>query len=199
MARDGVQIYFERPGPTMRKSQPNIADTLVRESAREKILKVIKCRYLGTIGITLKSTIKWFVVPKGDDNIRLVYDATANRLNEGVWVPTFWLPTIDSLVRALDKDSWMTDRDVGDMFLNFQLHESVVPYTRVNLSLLYETGEEDGPRWAVWDRNLMGFAASPYNSIKMLLIVGVICRGDRHEEGVGIDGKELNQFQWRRI
>jgi hypothetical protein len=66
----------------------------------------------------------------------------------------------------------MTDRDVGDMFLNFQLHESIMPYTGVNLSLLYEAGEEDGLRCVVWDRNLMGFAASPYNSIKMLLIVG---------------------------
>jgi hypothetical protein len=78
MARDDVQVYFEHPSPTTRKSQPNIVDRLVRELAREKILKVIKCRYLQTIGITVKSTIKWFAVPKGDDNIRLVYDATAN-------------------------------------------------------------------------------------------------------------------------
>jgi hypothetical protein len=102
-------------------------------------------------------------------------------------------------VRALNKDSWMTDRDVGDMFLNFQLHESVVPYTRVDLLSLYEAGEEDGPWWAMWDRNLMGFAASPHNSIKILLIVGEICKGDRHEEGVGIDGKELNLFQWHPV
>ena len=52
------------------------------ELAREKILKVIKHCYLQTIGITVKSRIKWFVVLKGDDNIRLVYDAMANRLNE---------------------------------------------------------------------------------------------------------------------
>jgi hypothetical protein len=93
----------------------------------------------------------------------------------------------------------MTDRDVGDMFLNFQLHESVVPYTEVDLLSLYGAGEEDGPWWAMWDRNLMGFAASPYSSIKMSLIVGEICRGDRHEEGVGIDGRELNLFQWHHI
>jgi hypothetical protein len=178
MARDGVQVYFKCPGPTTRKSQPNIADTFVRELAREKILKLIKHCYLQNIGITVKSTIKWLAVPKGYDDIRLVYDATANWLNECVWVLTFWLPTVDSMARALNKGSWMTDRDVEDMFLNFQLHESVVPYTRVDLLLFYEAGGEDGPRWAVWDRNLMGFSASPYNPIKMLLIVGVICRGD---------------------
>ena len=77
----------------------------------------------------------------------------------------------------------MTDRDAGDMLLNFQLHRSVVPFTGVKLSLLYER------RWAVWDRNLMGFAALPYNSIKMALVVEEICKGNRHEEGVGIDEK----------
>jgi hypothetical protein len=46
---------------------------------------------------------------------------------------------------------------------------------------------------AVWDRNLMVFAASPYNSfIKMALVAEEICKG---ETGVGCDGKELNPFQ----
>jgi hypothetical protein len=45
----------------------------------------------------------------------------------------------------------------------------------------------------------MGFAASPYNSIKLALIVKEICRGDHHKEGVGLDGKELNPFQWHQI
>jgi hypothetical protein len=87
--------------------------------AKDKILKVVKQRYLRTSRIKVKSLIKYFAVPKGGDDIRLVYNATTNRLNECVWVPTFWLPTIDTRVRALDKDSWMTDRDVGDMFFEF--------------------------------------------------------------------------------
>ncbi len=45
----------------------------------------------------------------------------------------------------------------------------------------------------------MGFAALPYNSIKMALVAEEICKGNRHEEGVGIDGKELNPFQWKRV
>jgi len=62
----------------------------------------------------------------------MVYDATANKLNEAVWVPSFWLPTIDTLVRNVRRDSWMTDRDIGDMFLNYQLHEEVRPFTAVD-------------------------------------------------------------------
>ena len=51
----------------------------------------------------------------------------------------------------------------------------------------------------MWDRNLMGFAASPYNSIKMALIAEEICKGNRFETGVGWDGKEINPFQWKGV
>ena len=198
-ARDGVRPFFERPGPTTRRTQSIVEDADLRAKTMDKIDKVIRRRYLlpeGTPGVSLKSYIKYFAVPKGEDDIRMVYDATANKLNEAVWVPSFWLPSIDTLVRNVGSESWMTDRDVGDMFLNYQLHEEVRPFTAVDLSCL-RAG--DGPAWAVWDRNLMGFAASPYNSIKMALVAEEVCKGDRRDTRVGLDGKELNPFQWDRI
>jgi hypothetical protein len=117
------------------KPQPTFADDGVRERVKPKIEKVIKRRYMArvTTGLRLKSLIKYFAVPKGIDDIRIVYDGTASGLNDSVWAPSFWLPTIDSLVRALDADSWMADRDIGDMFLNFQLHESVWPFAGVDI------------------------------------------------------------------
>ena len=45
----------------------------------------------------------------------------------------------------------------------------------------------------------MGFMASPYNSIKMALVVEEICKGDQLETGVGVDWNELNPFQWNHI
>jgi hypothetical protein len=95
----------------------------------------------------------------------------------------------------------MTDRDVGNMFLNYQLHEEVCLFTAVDLSCLYEDPVEAGSKWAVWDRNLMGFAALPYNSIKMALVAKEkeVCKGDRFQTGLGLDGKELNPFQWESI
>ena len=152
-----------------------------------------------TTGLKLKSLIKYFDVPKGEDDVRIVYDATANMLNSCVWVPSFWLPTIESLIRALNHHSWMTDRDIADMFLNFQLAESAKPFTGVDISPLYNEGEPIDPKWAYWDRNLMGFAASPHNSVLMALIVEEVVRGNRLETGVGIDGKELNPFQWEVV
>jgi hypothetical protein len=148
-ARDGVKTFFERPGPTTRKNKPIIKDVTVWMKTKEKIGKMIKRRYLLPTDSLVKSYIKYFAVPKGEDDIRMVYDATANKLNEAVWVPTFWLPTIDLLVSVVGSTSWMTDRDVGDMFLNYQLHKDVRPFTGVDLTSLYDGPEEPGPRMAV--------------------------------------------------
>jgi hypothetical protein len=199
MARDGVPVWFERPGPTTREAQPTISSTEIRAKAKKKFAKVLRRRYLVTIGIAIKSLIKYFAVLKGKDDVRMVYHAMANKLNNCVWVPTFWLPTIDSLARAVNKQMWITDCDVEDMFLNYQLHRSVMPFTRVDLASLYESDDKVGPRWALWDRNLMGFAASPYNSVKMALVAKEVCQGDHKEQGIGLDGNKLNLFQWERI
>ena len=88
MACNGVEVYFERPGLTTQDKQSNIADPRVREMAKDKILKVVKQRYLRTTGFKVKLLIKYIAVPKGDEDIGLVYNATANHLNECVWVPT---------------------------------------------------------------------------------------------------------------
>ena len=199
LARDGVPIYFEQPGPSMKSMQPRIVDSELRELTRAKIAKVLHRRYLRPPPSSIKSFIKFFAVPKGEDDVRLVYDATANGLNECVWSPSFWLPTLDTLVRGLDENSWMTDRDIGDMFLNFQLHASAIPFTGVQLSTLYSIPDEVGLRSAVWDRNLMGFGPSPYNSVKMALIVEEISKGDRRQSNKGCDGRELNPFQWETV
>jgi hypothetical protein len=77
----------------------------------------------------------------------------------------------------------MTDRDVGDMFLNYQLHEDVCPYMGIDLSCLYKGPEKAGPRRrAVWDRNLMGFAALPYNFIEMALVAKEVCKSNLRQE-----------------
>ena len=199
LAQDGVPVYFETPGPSTKEAQPPISDPGRRAKVREKLEKVLRRRYMLHAGLPLKSLIKYFDVPKGEHDIRIVYDATANKLNECVWVPSFWLPTLNTLVRALDVGSWMTDRDVADMFLNYQLCRSVVPFTGIDLTPMYEKGEKVEPKWAYWDRNLMGFAASPFNSVKMALIVEEMVRGNRLDIAVDASGKESNPFQWKAI
>jgi hypothetical protein len=45
----------------------------------------------------------------------------------------------------------------------------------------------------------MGFAVSPYSSIRMALVDEEVFRGDWHNAGIGLNGQELNPFQWTCI
>jgi hypothetical protein len=193
-ARDGEEIRFETEGPATKQRQPEISDPAVREVVRSKIKKVINRRYMiSTTEEFLKSLIKYFNVPKGEKDVRIVYDATASGLNDAEWAPPFWLPTIDSLVRALDPNAWMTDRDIGDMFLNFPLHESAWPFAGLDIQpiLTEEEVSLKRKRWYHWVRNAMGFSPSPYNSIKMALVAEEVIRGDRFDLS--------NPFQWKIV
>ena len=95
----------------------------------------------------------------------------------------------------------MAGRCIADIFLNFQLHAEVVSYTGVSMGPMYEEGEEvNNGRWAFWDRNLMGFTASPYNSTKILaLVTKEVRKGNICHHGTGANSKELNPFYWHSV
>jgi hypothetical protein len=82
MARNRVPVWFEKPGPATREAQPLIADSALRAKAKEKIIKVVRRRYLMTTDLNIKSLINFFAIPKGEDDVRMVYDATVNQLND---------------------------------------------------------------------------------------------------------------------
>ena len=94
----------------------------------------------------------------------------------------------------------MMDRDVCGMFVNHPLHASVIPFTGVDLSSLYDSDVETRPRWAIWVRNLMGFAVCCFTiQFYKIGVAEDVSQGDQHEEGFGLDGKELKPFQWNHI
>jgi hypothetical protein len=80
MARDGIPIMFEKPGLSKKQQQSEFKDPDVQEQVRSKILKVIRRRYMIRAHTTfnIKSLIKYFAVPKGLSDIRIVYNATAS-------------------------------------------------------------------------------------------------------------------------
>jgi hypothetical protein len=57
----------------------------------KKIGKVRKRRFIASGPI--ESLTSFFAVPKGLDNICMVYDGTKSGLNDVIWVPRFPLPT----------------------------------------------------------------------------------------------------------
>jgi hypothetical protein len=96
------------------------------------------------------------------------------------------------LIRALDIDSWMADRDIGDMFLNFELHHSAWLFCGVDLAPVLDPAEAAGmQRWYHWVRNLMGFKPSPWSSIRTSLVVEEVIKGDRHDVS--------NPFHWEKV
>ena len=58
--------------------------------------KINKVRERGYVKKGLvKRLIRFFAVPKGMNDIRMVYDGTASGFNDSVWVPSFGLPTVE--------------------------------------------------------------------------------------------------------
>ncbi len=53
----------------------------------------------------VQSLTSFFDVPKGTDDIRMVYNGTVNGFNESIEVPRFGLPTIKSHISKL----WILD------------------------------------------------------------------------------------------
>ena len=59
-----------------------------------KILKVILRGYISLTPFNKVSNLTdYFTVPKGEDNVRVVYNGTSSGLNKVLWAPNFWLPT----------------------------------------------------------------------------------------------------------
>jgi hypothetical protein len=94
-------------------------------------------------------------------------------------------------LRIVDVKMMMEDQDVGEMFLNFQLHPNTTRFAAVDLGPLGFTSSECLHRWMWWTRNLMGFRPTPYNSIQMYLISEEIIQGDHGDPG--------NAFQWSHL
>lgn len=118
-ARDGVKLWFERAFKVWTKAQIREPDPDRRAQMKEKLSKVVDRRYI-EVGLVLSLT-RFFAVPKGEDDIRVVYDATLSGLNDVIWTPSFILPMMDTFLRAVDQNPWMTDLNVGEMFLKFPL------------------------------------------------------------------------------
>lgn len=183
MERDGVPVFFRTVGPSAIRPQLNMAPT-ERAVLKKKILAMWQKRYLDVPVGKLKSAISYFAVPKGKvDGVvqdwRVVFHAGTNGLNDCVWAPSFWLPSVESLLQIVDESSFMEDRDVGEMLLNYKLHPTVRKFAGVDVKPLEFTEDKCPHRWLCWTKNLMGFRSSPYNSVKMYLIAEEVIKGER--------------------
>ena len=170
--RDGTKLFVKKEKlPHYFKRQLWPSDTVHRMKMETKIGKVRERGYIQPGEVN--SLTGFFAVPKGDEDIRIVYDATACGLNDALWAPNFALPTIDSVLRNASQESWFSDIDLGEMFLNYFLDEEMREFAGVDVR------EIGGARWERWERTLMGFRPSPYVCTQTFGWGEDLIRGDR--------------------
>jgi hypothetical protein len=106
-ARDGMEIFVQGPLPTnMRPARPVHPDK--RTMLGPKIDTVRKRNYI--VPGPVSNLMDFFDVPKGEIDIRVVYNGTTSGLNERLFAPGFFLPNADSAGRLLmynSRTQWM--------------------------------------------------------------------------------------------
>ncbi len=182
-ALDGGCIMFTGKKPTLMCKQPPL-DPDKKAILRKKILKFTVKEYISPSALKINSLIKYFAVPKGiiDGAVqdwRIIFQAEANKLNDSVWAPSFALPTVNSLLQIVNSTMLMSDHDMNKLFLKFLLHPDTVRSMAIDLGPLKFTQKKASHWWMCWQCCLIGFKASPYNSIQMYIIVEEIIRGNR--------------------
>jgi hypothetical protein len=188
VARDGHPVWWTKPPPTNMCPQFFEKDPIIRAKVTEKLENVRFKRYL--IPGEVKNLTHYFAVPKGDSDIRIVYDATKSGLNDCIWVPSFTLPGADAMTDMLDTSSFMMDLDLGEMFLNFPMHHTVQPYCGLDVRP-YLFPADAQTHWERWGRCMMGWRASPYLAVKYHLLADEIVQGDR--------SAPFNPFGWDQV
>lgn len=171
-ARDGLPVDLIQTPVPYRRPQPRESDPATQQSVRDKFEKFRRKRYVSkgpVLGLT-----SYFTVPKGDGDVRVVFDGTKSGLNASIWSPSFGLPSSSSLLATLEPGTWMADIDVGEMFYNFLLDPKLRPYCGVDLKPYCQ----EASSWERWERCVMGVKSSPYGCIKMDLLGDEVNKGN---------------------
>ena len=106
-ARDGMRSFVHQALPCGRKSTKRVK---MKPEVRamvlaEKIEGMMKRMYLEEGHVT--NSVDYFPVPKGEDDIRVVFDGSSCGLNKALWAPNFYLPSASSAVMLLSFSTWM--------------------------------------------------------------------------------------------
>ena len=114
----------------------------VRNAGKEAS-KSNKARVRGYINKgEVKSLMHYLSVTKRED-IRMVYNGMSSGLNNALWATHSPLPMVRNTLRETEEGTYMEDRDIREMFLNFILSKDVRTYCGVDISNM-RTEEEWG-------------------------------------------------------
>ena len=126
---------FVGPPPTAKVPQPPYDDEEIGQKVKEKIQRVINNGYIELRDIKeVELLMYYFHVPKGEEDIRMVYDGSKSGLNKSFFAPWFNLPSSETMARWVLVGSWLGDNDFEDCWLNHELHTSLQKYCGINIS-----------------------------------------------------------------
>jgi hypothetical protein len=126
--------------------------------------------------------IDYFDVPKGAEDIRVVYHGTESGLNAQLWAPLFHMPTGTTAVDVMAFNTWLTDSDIGEMFPNFPMDPRIRSRAGVDLKALvnclknYSAPMNEDEKYR-WEHLFMGMGPSPYIAARMYYVAEELCRG----------------------
>jgi hypothetical protein len=193
--RDGLKVHFQEAPPKYKRSQRDMTDDAMKLQVIKKLMKARERGYIAP-GL-VESLTAFFAVPKGEDDIRLVYDGSVSGLNLCIWVPRFFLPTLRTHLRAVDEHTYMADVDIGEMFLNFILHRELQTLAGVDITHYFPKDAKDTADgratkvWETWQRAAMGLRSSPYQAVQAMGVAEEVIRGSRMDP--------TNVFRWDDI
>ena len=181
----GLAPQWIGPPPSTLTPQTRLGDAAVCAQLAEKITKLEGRGYLNPGEAS--SFLNFFAVPKGDSDIRTVFDGTKSGLNDSLFANWFGLPQVEAMTRCLEPGYFCADNDVGEQFYNFPLHPELRPYCGVDLRLLR------GPLALIllWSRLVMGLKPSPFQAVRDNRRGKFIVLGDPGQPG--------NSFGWATI
>ena len=134
MAKLGIAPQILAPLPTNHKSF-RVKEEDKKNLIFEKLEKYIIRGYLVLDDPSaIKNYIDYFHVPKGETDIRLVFNGTSCGLNDATWSSRFWLPMSTTMTRLLSYNYKVVDMDLGEMFLNFPIHNTLKYHVGVDLT-----------------------------------------------------------------
>jgi hypothetical protein len=184
-ARDGMPIWIRSRLPRfVGPARP--PDPEKKHLILAKLKKILDRGYVVTPDSVdfIKSLMDFFDVEK-DSDIRLVYNGTSCGLNEALWAPNFFLPTPATAARTLGYGYYMVDIDLGEMFLNFPLHETLQRFSGVDFSQYsadLRTAESSEKWWVHWTRCWMGLKPSPFMAVRFYYLAEEFARGNRKDK-----------------
>jgi hypothetical protein len=187
--RDGTPLWFDSTlSPSYKRPQRADNNPTLKARVKDKLDKVLHRRYF-EVGL-VKSLTTFFGDPRGEDNMRLIYDGYLPGLNAALWCHWIVLPSTNSHLRTVEPGTFMSDVDIAVMCLNFFLDWHLRKYAGVDLTSYFtdDLGKGKDTFWVRWNYIAMGLRSSPFCAVQSMAWLDETVFGEHLDQD--------NVFRW---